>query len=480
MDKADGAGMHLFDLKQRDWSLEVLDALEIPRSWMPKTYEGPQVTGAVTARAARPHRSPPPACTTGVKSGVPSGESIWRPPQRTSVQAVGATAAPGAISGSDSPAGGGRVAEEQSVTVLSDGSLFCVYRTIDGWPAWADSRDGGHTGTPPADHTYSPGGRRVKHPRAANFVWRCANGRFLYWFHNHGGHFVPLHDPTGYEDRNPVWFSGGIEVDTPEGQVIRWSQPEIGLYDDDPYVRMSYPDLVREGHRFFLTETQKDKARVHEIPRALLEAMWNQFEAAAVAREGLLLELPVAGAAPVDAPDLIGQAFHAENMNEKWCGDITYIKTWKGWAFLAVVIDLHSRKVVGWAVADHMRTELVIEALSMALTHRKPASGVIYHSDRGCQFTSAEFAKFCKDNGVRRSFGRTGVCYDNAVSESLFATVKKELIHTRPWVDLSTLRKALFSWIEEYYNRQRRHSTLGYLTPHEFESGHRTLEEVAA
>ncbi len=188
----------------------------------------------------------------------------------------------------------------------------------------------------------------------------------------------------------------------------------------------------------------------------------------------------VAGAAPVDAPDLIGQAFHADNMNEKWCGDITYIKTWKGWAFLAVVIDLHSRKVVGWAVADHMRTELVIEALSMALTHRKPASGVIYHSDRGCQFTSAEFAKFCKDNGVRRSFGRTGVCYDNAVSESLFATVKKELIHTRPWVDLSTLRKALFSWIEEYYNRQRRHSTLGYLTPHEFESGHRTLEEVAA
>lgn len=188
----------------------------------------------------------------------------------------------------------------------------------------------------------------------------------------------------------------------------------------------------------------------------------------------------VPGENPVAAPDLIGRAFHAEQANEKWCGDITYIKTWDGWAFLATVIDLHSRRVVGWAVADHMRTELVTQALQMALTHRRPAKGVIFHSDRGSQYTSSEFAVFCKRNGVRRSLGRTGICYDNAVAESFFATVKKELVHTRPWVNLSTLRKHLFSWIEEYYNRQRRHSTLGYLTPVEWENGHRSLEEIAA
>ncbi|NLS76895.1 MAG: hypothetical protein GXY76_06510 [Chloroflexi bacterium] len=204
------------------------------------------------------------------------------------------------------PPGGGPVSAEQSYVVLSDGSFCAVYRTIDGYPVESYSRDGGHTWSVPQYRCYADG-RRMKHPRAANFHWRCevgaadGRGRYLYWFHNHGGRFIrehPQRRSIGYEDRNPVWFSGGIEVDTPEGQVIRWSQPEIGLYDDDPYVRMSYPDLVREGHRFFVTETQKDKARVHEIPRALLEAMWNQFEATAVAREGLLLELPVAGAAP--------------------------------------------------------------------------------------------------------------------------------------------------------------------------------------
>ncbi|HOS95651.1 MAG TPA: sialidase family protein, partial [Armatimonadota bacterium] len=116
------------------------------------------------------------------------------------------------------PAGGGRVAEEQSVTALSDGSLFCVYRTADGWPACAYSRDGGHTWTPPAYHTYSPGGRRVKHPRAANFVWRCANGRFLYWFHNHGGGPVAQMPEWGpYDDRNPAWLMAGHEVETPGG-----------------------------------------------------------------------------------------------------------------------------------------------------------------------------------------------------------------------------------------------------------------------
>jgi hypothetical protein len=197
------------------------------------------------------------------------------------------------------PAGGGRIAEEQSVVALSDGSLYCVYRTVDGWPACAYSRDRGHTWSRPEYATYSPGGRRIKHPRAANFVWKCDNGRYLYWFHNHGGATAakrPNWDP--YEDRNPAWLVAGREVDTPQGRMLCWSQPEIVLYDDDPLIRMSYPDLIEDGGRTFVTETQKDIARVHEIPSALLEGLFAQHEARVVAQDGLLLQVADEGPRP--------------------------------------------------------------------------------------------------------------------------------------------------------------------------------------
>jgi transposase InsO family protein len=188
----------------------------------------------------------------------------------------------------------------------------------------------------------------------------------------------------------------------------------------------------------------------------------------------------VAGQAPVGAPDLIGQDFTADAPDIRWCGDITYVKTVDGWVYTATVIDLHSRKVVGYAVADHLRTSLVIEALAAALTTRRPAAGVIFHSDRGCQYTSKEFADFCAENGVVRSMGRRATCFDNAVAESFFATYKKELIHTRPWQNLTEVKQRTFVWIESYYNRRRRHSTLNYLTPSEYELGFRTLTELAA
>ncbi len=188
----------------------------------------------------------------------------------------------------------------------------------------------------------------------------------------------------------------------------------------------------------------------------------------------------VHGEHPVSAPDLIGRDFTAPQRDARWCGDITYVRTWIGWAYLATVIDLHSRAVVGWAVADHMRTSLVTDALAMAITHRAPAAGVIFHSDRGTQYTSKEFAEYCTARGVVRSLGRTGICYDNAVSESFFATYKKELVHTRPWPDIEYLRKATFDWIETYYNTRRRHSTLGYLTPAEYEQGIRSINQLAA
>ncbi len=194
------------------------------------------------------------------------------------------------------PPGGGPIAEEQSYSVLSDGSFFCVYRTIDGHSAYAYSRDAGHTWSEPQYMRYADG-RLMKHPRAANFAWKCDNGNYVYWFHNHGGRFIrehPRRRTMAYDDRNPVWLCGGVEADGPEGRIIRWSQPEIALYDDDPYVRMSYPDLVEEGGHYYLSETQKDIARVHEVDGTLLEALWGQFDRPAVAPQDALLALPQA------------------------------------------------------------------------------------------------------------------------------------------------------------------------------------------
>ena len=204
---------------------------------------------------------------------------------------------PDGEAGLRTPEGKKSVAEEHSYVCLSDGSFFCVYRTIEGHPGQAYSRDRGRTWTVPEFMTSRPGGRRIKHPRAANFVWRCENGNYLYWFHNHGGRFVG-EMPGGngpYEDRNPAWLCGGVEHDSPEGKVIHWSEPEILLYDDDTFIRMSYPDLVEEGGKYYVTETQKNLARVHEIEPGLLEGLWAQSENAQIATEGLILGAPDEG-----------------------------------------------------------------------------------------------------------------------------------------------------------------------------------------
>ncbi len=216
---------------------------------------------------------------------------------------------PDGDAGLRTPPGGGPIAEEQSTVVLSDGTFYTVYRTVDGHPAESYSRDGGRTWAEPRYKAYA-NGRLMKHPRAANFVWRCSNGRYLYWFHNHGGRFIrehPQRRSIAYEDRNPVWLCGGVEADSPEGRIIRWSQPEIVLYDDDPYIRMSYPDLIEDGGCTYLTETQKAVARVHEIPVEFLEMLWHQAEIGRTAADGLIFALPPvrsseAGAAPIPAP----------------------------------------------------------------------------------------------------------------------------------------------------------------------------------
>lgn len=200
------------------------------------------------------------------------------------------------------PEGGGPIAEEQSFSVLSDGSIFCVFRTIDGHSAYTYSRDGGRTWEPSQYMKYADG-RPMKHPRAANFAWRCENGKYLYWFHNHGGRFIrehPQRRTIAYEERNPVWLAGGEEADSSKGKIIRWSQPEIVLYDDDPIIRMSYPDLVEDGGKYYLTETQKDVARVHEVDRRILEGLWSQFQARESPTDGVVVD--VSGKESADAP----------------------------------------------------------------------------------------------------------------------------------------------------------------------------------
>ncbi len=186
----------------------------------------------------------------------------------------------------------GPVADEANLVSLGDGSLYCTYRTIDGFNCHAYSRDGGHTWTPPAYATYTPGGRKINHPRAYNPVRKFSNDKYLLWFHNHGGESVhrdTIWTKTSYyyQGRNPVWISGGVEKDG----YIHWSQPEILLYDEDPNVRVSYPDFIEEHGKYYVTETQKTVARIHEIDPKLLEAVWNQSDNRTLTREGLVVEL---------------------------------------------------------------------------------------------------------------------------------------------------------------------------------------------
>ena len=172
------------------------------------------------------------------------------------------------------------------------------------------------------------------------------------------------------------------------------------------------------------------------------------------------------------AADLLQRGFEARAfaLNQAWCGDITYIHTWEGWLYLATVIDLASRRVVGWAMADHMRTELVSNALRMAIASRAPRAGTIFHTDRGSQDTSGDFRKLLDKAKMRQSLSRPGQCWDNAVAESWFATLKDELIDRHSWPTRARARQAIFEFIEGFYNRRRLHSSLGYLSPAEYEA----------
>jgi len=179
------------------------------------------------------------------------------------------------------------------------------------------------------------------------------------------------------------------------------------------------------------------------------------------------------------APDLVERKFVAEAPDRLWVADITYVPTWAGFLFLAVVLDVFSRRIVGWSMANHLRTELILEALDMALLRRRPQD-VIHHSDQGCQYTSVAFGSRCREADVRPSMGSVGDCFDNAMCESFFATLECELLAKHRFHSQTQAGPVVFEFIEGWYNTQRRHSALGYISPIEFERRHAALIPVAA
>jgi putative transposase len=207
------------------------------------------------------------------------------------------------------------------------------------------------------------------------------------------------------------------------------------------------------------------RRRGHRVNRKRVERIMRERGIVGVTRRRRRsLTKPDVKVAP--APDLIGRDFTAARPGVRLVGDITYLPTAEGWLYLATVIDLFSREVVGWSMAGHMRAALVVDALRMAGSRGALAKGAVFHTDRGSQYSAAAFRAAAARLGVRRSMGRTGSCFDNAAAESFFAVLKTE-IGTRVWLSRTAARADVFRFIEVHYNRRRLHSTLGYRTPHE-------------
>lgn len=179
-------------------------------------------------------------------------------------------------------------------------------------------------------------------------------------------------------------------------------------------------------------------------------------------------------------PNRLDRNFRVAAPNQFWVTDITYIRTWEGWLYLAVVVDLFSRRVVGWSMQDNMRTDLVLSALTMAMGQRFPGPGLLAHSDRGSQYTSHDYQSALKSYGIECSMSGRGNCWDNAVVESFFGTLKRELVHRRSWPTTAEAAAAIHEYIEVFYNRQRRHSTLGGKSPAAFEAIYQQSQSQAA
>jgi hypothetical protein len=242
----------------------------------------------------------------------------------------------------------GPVSDEANPVVMNDGSLYATYRTIDGYNCASYSRDGGHTWTASAYAVYYPGGPMIKHNRAANFVKKFSNGKYILWYNNHGGEVTQtIPNWNAYFGRNPNWLSGGIE----KNGVIYWSQPEIVLYNDDPKIGSSYPDFIEENGRYFVTETQKTIARVHEIDPTLLDGLWNQAQNRTVAGRGLVLE---ANGGTIEMPVL-------SNLAERRGFTIDFQMRLRELTSGQVILDAReNKKGIALVISDHSTLQLIL------------------------------------------------------------------------------------------------------------------------
>jgi putative transposase len=211
------------------------------------------------------------------------------------------------------------------------------------------------------------------------------------------------------------------------------------------------------------------RAEGHRVSRGRVERLMRRHGIRALARRRFRPATTDSRHSLPVAPNLLQQKFTASVPNHVWLADITYIPTGQGWLYLAAVLDLATRKVVGWAMRDHMRTELTLGALIMATQRQRPEPGLIHHSDRGSQYAAEAYCRQLAVMKAKASMSRTGCCYDNAPMESFFHSLKVELVHPRRWATREEARRDLFGYIEAYYNRQRIHSALGYLTPEQAE-----------
>jgi len=252
-------------------------------------------------------------------------------------------------------------------------------------------------------------------------------------------------------------------------------------------------DLEDEQLRPKVVEAFKTGRGTYGSPRVRDELVDQGFEIGRKRVARLMRELGLRGVSPRKfrvttnsdhghpiADNVLNRNFEATRPNEKWATDITYVWTREGWLYLAVVMDLYSRRIVGWSTADHLKTELCLDALQMALQHRTGIENLMHHSDRGCQYASDRYQAVLDAQGIECSMSRRANCWDNAVAESFFGTLKNELIYRRPWQAREQVRGAIGEYIGIFYNRIRRHSTIGGVSPARFEEMAQAKEAWAA
>lgn len=211
------------------------------------------------------------------------------------------------------------------------------------------------------------------------------------------------------------------------------------------------------------------KAEGQRVGRARIEKLMRDNDLCALSKRRVRITTTDSNHNLPVTENRLDRNFRALGPNQKWCADITYIPTDEGWLFLATVLDLYTRKIVGWCMREHMRTELALTALMMAIQRQRPGSGLIHHSDRGSQYAAGDYRAALTDAGMLQSMSRKGNCWDNAPAESFFHTLKTELVHHKKYATREDAKRDIFTYIEGYYNRQRIHSALGYITPEQME-----------